>query len=420
MTRIPLSWQQESFLGVPDRVGEPEAIPEQFTVPAGVTADEVLARLTRIVAEEPSLRIVSVSLSGVTIADQVPLPVTRCVVSDAEEIADVVARHKETVLPRDGRPLWRVLLIEHGTAVRVFVQFDHLIADRLTLGQFRAELCTGIRPPAGRGGGGYLDWVTTQRTEFSADRRASSAAAEFWRRHLDGTSPHRAPRMPLTYNETDGQRQPGTALLAAYMPIPADKVAQACKSVRATPLSLVLASTAATLARMGGEEDLTLKVLTAGRRPRSAAVYGWLNSVVPLRLRDPGLASFTRALDVTRTAWREVLPRQHTPWEFIWRMCEPGAPSGTGWVAGAGQLIVNMFPDALTGLDPRTYPDKFLPGARRDCADLEVSSFGADGYLMRLICDTAWGAPHEMRSLIDAIRDDFMANVRSILSGGEH
>ncbi|MFI6344085.1 hypothetical protein [Streptomyces sp. NPDC050560] len=410
----PLSWQQETLVRSVPTCGR-ESMWTAFRLPAEVSDDEMLRRLERLVLREASLRIVSADLTGVGYAGISPLPVRRVRCAAADEVPAYVAAHKS--VPFDsGEPQWQLTVIEHpdGTgrpARTVLAVFDFLLVDMFSLALLRKELCTGVAPSRDRGAGMYREWVVRQRAEFDVDARDALAAARtFWDGHLGGASPSRRTPLPGVADAPPGQAG-GTVWLSLPVPVSAAELRAAARRARATPYALTVASVVSTVAA-GSVDDITLRLISSGRTPRSAATFGRLATSTPIRLRSPGMGEFGVAMGAVRTAWQRVLPYQHTPWEYLRTAC--AARGVTEWeAAGQRQLVVNFFPDPVGGIDAADFADK-RADLRMTHVELLVVPLESGGFMFRMLCDAGDLDVESVRRFLRALSDGFMAHVRAV------
>ncbi|KUN04545.1 hypothetical protein AQI95_19575 [Streptomyces yokosukanensis] len=412
----PLSWQQESLLLRPSPFGAGE-IHTDFPVPDEVTDDELLRRAQRLADRESALRIVDHGPDGVVQQEPLQVRLHHHTCESPADVREFIARSRHQDFPHTpGEPRWRLTVIRHrdggGRPARTaFALFDHFIADRVSVALVRRELSTGVPArPGDDAADGYLAWVERQRAEFDPHTHQGLAAARFWRRHLDGVSPHQATPVPVFTDAPRGDTR-GTAWYSVHVALPPGAVRQACRATAATPSVLVLSSIAATTASACGADDLTLRLITGGRTPGSATTIGWLNTCVPVRLRDRELGTLRGALAATRTAWQEILPYQHTPWEYLWRTCAPEGAPAHGWLAGHRQLVVNFFPDVVDGLTEADYADRTDDFEQQYLA-LYVVPLADGGFMLRLIGDAGEVDPTAARRYLDALRDGLLAHVR--------
>ena len=410
LSRGPLSWQQESIVRSASSCGR-ESLWTSFDIPSGVSNDELLSRIDRLVRREHSVRIVAADRNGVSYADAIPLPIRYARCARPDEVPDFVARHKHAQFT-EGEPKWQLTIIEHPDAAgrparTALAVFDFLIADMFSLALLRRELCTGVGPSSDRGAGRYREWVLQQRAQFDVDAAgALSVAGEFWDGHLGGTSPSRWTPLPGVTDAAPGQVG-GTVWLSVPVSVSAEDLRTAARRVGATPYALTVAAVAAG----ADEEDITLRVINSGRTPRSAATFGWLATSTPIRLCRPGLREFDVAMAAVRTAWQRVLPHQHTPWEYLRTAC--AARGVTEWAAaGRRQLVVNFFPDPVGGLDAADFADK-RADLRMTHVELLVVPLASGGFMFRMLCDSGDLNVESVRRFLHALADGFATHVRA-------
>jgi hypothetical protein len=325
-----VSWQQRDLLEHEHRIGR---VPFNCVVvaepPIDLTAEALAAYLASVTKREEALRTRIVERP-----DGRPGWITRPVTPEAavvetasaEETVRTLRSLADTTFERGNAeaPLWSVTLVRsrRGPALVCGV-FDHLIADAISLQHFGAGLqsLTWVRSP---GEGAYRQWVEWQLGSFSTPEGPS---AEFWRRHLYGTPANRRVRLPGAGEAPSGRirstRVPST--------VGRTELRRACGRLKTTPFPLLLGATAAVLAGVNGEDDLTLNVIVAARPYRYRRVFGLLFNAVPVRVAGDGLADVERATSYARAAWPSILAHQYAPNKYIRALCgattsrEPGS-----------------------------------------------------------------------------------------------
>ena len=421
LRRGPLSWQQESFLqrAMPFGAGE---INIDFPVPDEVSDAELLHRLQSMADRQSALRIVDHDRDSVIYQDPLNVSLIHHECGSPDEVRDFIARSRHQDYPvTRGRPRWHMTLMRHrdhdGRPARTaFALFDHFIADRYSAALIRRELSTGLPARHDSDADVYDRWVDQQRTEFDPATDAGRTAGRFWRRHLDGTSPNRATPLPVFADQHPAQRR-GIVWYSVHVPLPPGALHAACRAGRATPFVLTLASIAATTAEASQVDDITLRLITSGRTPRSSAVVGWLNTSIPVRLRHRELGSLSGALTAMRDTWRDVLPYQHTPWEYLTRTFFPaGAPPHT-WLSGPRQLLVNFFPDVVDGLTEADYADGANESFQQHDVALYIVPLTSGGFMFRMHGDAADLHPVRARRFLHTLRDRFVAHIDTLGNG---
>ncbi|WP_410595593.1 condensation domain-containing protein [Amycolatopsis sp. lyj-23] len=396
-----------------------------FQVPEEVTDAELVRRCQWLVSREAALHTLDHYVDGAFLDGTLRVEMTRHDCDSPEDVRRFISESRHHDFPRSaGEPRWRFWLVRHpdhaGRPVRSGLAiFDHFIADRRSAALARRELATGVpfRQPGSPGD--YRDWIDSQRIEFNPGTHHGRAAAGFWRRHLDGGSPNEATPLPVYADAPTGQRR-GTIWHSVHVPVDVEHLTRICRASGCTPFVLTMASIAATTAELSKSDDLTLRIVTSGRTPSSAATFGWLNSCVPIRLRHRELAALQGALAAAKQAWREVLPYQHTPWEYLWRTCAPDGAPEHGWLGGRRQLLVNYFPDTVDGLDESAFVDRVDPVLQQDYLALYIVPLSSGGFMFRLIGDADDVDPVLARRLLDTLRANFLSHARTMGKGVAH
>ncbi|MFJ6076594.1 condensation domain-containing protein [Streptomyces sp. NPDC093065] len=416
-----LSWQQESLLThlqqvmLEKKVNRPGSVivSTTFDVPDHVTDTDLHTILHRITEREPSLRATSINMDGVEYAHTISAPVTHTECDDEQSARDFIARSKRIEFDTDGTLHWNIQILhyqgedgnDHRTALAVF---DHLITDRVSMALMVQELCTGREANPLKGAGKYRDWVSEQRAKFTDITQANSESQRFWYQHFGDTSPERAiPLAPFVTRPRDQHSEKGW-IISEHVPVSSPRLTLACKCARATPLVLHLASVTSTLAEVSDTTDLTLRLQTAGRGPGSAEVSGFLTNTIPLRLQHAALGSFDGALAAARHSWRQILPRQDTPLGFLEKLFTGN--SGTGRLAGRGQMVLNCFPDMVQGISESDYADQ-LTEAPQDFLELFIIPVATGGFMFRLICGAAELDIEDGRMFLRHLKEAFISNV---------
>ncbi|WP_128378552.1 condensation domain-containing protein [Streptomyces cavernae] len=411
----PLSWQQERALAREAQNGQGEAFVTTFAIPDTVTDDELGRRLIRMVDREPNLRAVDADAGGITYASSVDPPLRHEQCSEAQEIRTFISEQKHIRLERGKSPLWNLTVVRHqtvdGRPVRTAIAvFDHLIADMGSAALLRRELCTGAEGAPGKGAGQYHAWVAEQRREF--DPTADTDARRFWLSHLGGTFPTHATPLPGIADAEPGQGS-GSICLSGHVPVSSAALRAACHKNRATPFILVLGAVAATAAQSSGADEITLQAVTSGRTARSAETFGCLNSSMPIRLRHPDLGNFDSAVSVASAAWQQVLPYQHTPWDYLWEVADVSDGAMRGWAACRRELIVNFMPAPVEGISEHDVADQ-RSDRIVEYLSFEIFPLASGGFMFRMAFDPSDMEVESVRDLLQRVKNSFTDRVQAL------
>jgi hypothetical protein len=414
--RAPLSWQQETLLRRHNGFAGGELY-ISFRLPTHLTDEELGHRLDRMVQREVSMRIVDHDDSGVTYADELTTPIYQADCGKPDEVARFIAHSRHEDFPRDDGRLFKWTLIRHltedgGAARTLLGLFDHFITDRIGANLIQKEILSGQEGNPRTGAGRYLEWQSRQRSEFPRIPGHATAASEFWRRHLNGTSPTAPMPLPV-FTDTSDDDNGKIIILSERVPISPEELDAACRSSRTTPSVFFLATLVSLAARYSGFDDFTIRYMTTGRTPESASTFGWLNTCVPMRFRGQRLPIFANAVDVVRSAWKEVLPYQHTPYGYLSRLfASPGIPV-VNEIAQRRQLVVNYFPDAVAGVTDADFDDQ-LRDFRQDYLALYVVRLASGGFMFRMRGNAADVNPEALRRFLRQLCCEFIGHVRDV------
>ncbi|WP_327379040.1 condensation domain-containing protein (plasmid) [Streptomyces sp. NBC_01216] len=402
------------------------ALSTRFAIPEHMTDTDLHAALHRMAQREPNLRAMSISLDGVEYANTAPVPITHVECDGEQSVRDFIAQSGRAEFGTDGGPFWKIYVLHHrgedGRSSRTACAvLDHLITDRASMALMRRELSASVVADPGKGAGRYRQWVVEQRERFADGAPRNSAAGQFWRSHLGDTSPKRPTPLEPFARRPRGRHSGKVWAISEHVPVSPHRLRAACRSARATPLVLHLASVAGTIAQASDTTDMTLRLQTAGRGPRSAEMFGFLANTVPIRLRHAALGSFDGAVAAARSAWGQILPHQDTPLGFLEKLFDPSDSSGTGALAGRGQLVVNCFPDTVEGITGVDYADRIIDFPQ-DFLHLFIVPLASGGFMFRLSCGEAELDIEDGRILLNQLKQQLVTNVRAVLGhkpGGE-
>jgi len=388
--RGTLSWQQLGRLRRDEERKDRSKninIGTLFAIGGHTTADQIRDRLTALVQRECALRITDASLDDggyVGYSSSLDLPLRVMSAGSPAELKAIAARMSHRAFPRQGGPMWEVAVIEHpddfGRPRRsLCAVFDHLVSDGCSLQLFRDEIMAGNHRPAGGQNGSYLDWVDWQREQFPVDApEIPTAARDFWRRYLDGTTLFRAPALPFSVKE---MRPSGSVhVIRRDLPASAATLRSAAGTLRTTPFLLILGSVACAISEAGGENDVTFAVSVSGRRSGFLDTQGWFAGPVPVRVRDKSLGSLRHAVQAATRAWVTTLEFQDTPWDYISLVC--GDPEATVRYRQA-QVDINFLLFDIEEIASHGYEDQTIPG---NLSTLRLGVVAQDGGTYHLDC----------------------------------
>ncbi len=363
-----------------------------FAIQGHTTADQIRDRLTALVQRECALRITDASLGDggyLVYSASLDLPLRVMSVGSPAELEAIAARMSHWVFPRQGGPMWEVAVIEHpddfGRPRRsVCAVFDHLVSDARSLQLFRDEIMAGHQSTEGGQNGRYLDWVDWQLEQFPVDApEISTAARDFWRRYLDGTTLFRAPALPFCVKEM--QPSGFVHVIRRDLPVSAATLRSAAGTLRTTPFLLILGSVVCAISEACGENDITFAVSVSGRRSGFLDTQGWFAGSLPIRVRDKSLGSLRHAVEAATRAWVATLEFQDTPWDYISLVCaDPEAVDPEAAVSyRQSQVDVNFVPFDIEEIASHGYEDQTIPGS---LSTLRLGVVAQDGGTYHLDC----------------------------------
>ncbi|BCL16669.1 hypothetical protein GCM10017556_44080 [Micromonospora sagamiensis] len=417
--RGPISWQQHTRLTYRQPLSNLDVLVD---LPDGMETGHVARRLYDVAARQAALRITQVSLDagGHTLfAPEPVIPLRHEVVDSDEEFHALVRDCAGRRFGQDGGPLWTATVVERpgpagGRRRTLCGVFDHHVADGRSLDLFRAELTDALGSPSGPStAGSYVDWLRWQHEQFPMGARGRvTPASEFWRRYLDGSAPEWAPGFRFRTDEPLGKSY---CRIRRKLFLSSEMLRRSAARSRVTPFILYLAAVASAISRHAEAEDVTVRTMTLGRPAPFLTTYGWMSSLVPVRVKGPGLADPVRAVPLAAAGWRQVLMWQATPREYLRQLFA----DGTGTTVAEQPTVdlnFNPFPhaprptDSAPGTESCETVAKELPRMLL-CMELE-----ADDHFS-LICMF----PVERFPVADvrAFLDDLLAALAALLAGVE-
>jgi hypothetical protein len=247
------------------------------------------------------------------------------------------------------------MLYRHGTRHRrvgnsvLCLVWDHLISDRHSVSSVKALVPRLQWHDEELTRGAYRRWLLWQRSHFADPE---TREADFWRLHLDGTSPFRPIALPF-YRDTSGALGPVLGTSVSFV-VDKAEIAAARRHARSTEFIFLLAAAASAAGSVTSQDDLTFQVVAAGRGANYARTFGWFGNQVPVRLTRAGLDDPAVAFATARETWLDVLPNEVTPWDYIVEVSggrPHGLPAATvtiNFLAGEEGLRADMVDRTVT------------------------------------------------------------------------
>ncbi len=301
-------------------------------------------------------------------------------------------------------PLLRTLLLRLSpTEHRLVLVLHHAIADGWSLGVLRSEL-GALMAAFGEARPSPLPPLPVQIADCAvAERRALDDAAlqrqlAHWRRELAGAPPleliaerprpavlsARGVAAPLTLGS------PETAALRAF-----------ARREGATPFMVLLAAWTAFLARLTGQDDVTVGTPVAGRHRREVEpLIGCFVNTLPLRVRLEEDLSLRELLARVRTAALAAYDHQTLPFEKLVEALEPERDRGR----------TPIF-QSLLALYNAPHPPLVLPGLQLDLAEIPTGTAKFD--LSLLLTE----GPDDITGTLEARADLFEAATAERFAG---
>lgn len=409
-SRGGLSWRQAGRLRRDAARGE--RVPNGgilFPLPEELTAGELRDRLSTIAGREDVLNIVSIADAGeesVLYADTIEVPISTKranSVDDMERLASEMSNH---AFARHEGPLWELAVIEHpdetGQPVRTAsAVFDHLVTDGRSLRLFRDEVLGAGHSPEEQGR--YRDWVRYQQEQFPlTNTAANTAAREFWLRRLDGAEADRPTPLPFCADPS-APLSGVVQTLYRNLPVSTADLQAAARRWRSAPSLVFVASLASAVSSVSAVNDVTLKVMTHGRKPGFLDTLGWFSDGVPLRVRSPQLADPGAALAAATAEWQATLEFHATPWDYAVAISAGvDADETTRGSRQRAQVDLNFVHGDYDWVSSSQQGDATSPGLR---GGLTIEVFAADDGDCLLECefDAARFAPDGVRAFLEVV-----------------
>ncbi|HWH00545.1 MAG TPA: amino acid adenylation domain-containing protein [Pilimelia sp.] len=282
-------------------------VPLLLDLPAGTDLDRLGAAWQALVDRHEALR------TAVDLTTEPPTQVVRAGVPAPWRVADGVPDPAALVRPFDlaTAPLARASAHRAGDRAWLFLDAHHLVVDGRSLATMVAELDALYRgrplPPVAHQYRDHVHWATAGAGRAAAQAQRAHWAHTYAEPPADVDLPTDRPRPALRTNA-------GAVL---EFVVGADRVA-ALRDLAArratTAFPVFLAAYAAFLARVTGQEDLTVGVPAAGRTaPGLDGTVGMFVNTVCVRVRAAAKTPFTDLVDEVSAATRQALAHQDFP-----------------------------------------------------------------------------------------------------------
>ncbi|WP_443725910.1 amino acid adenylation domain-containing protein [Rhodococcus rhodochrous] len=337
--RVPLSLAQQRmwFLNRLEPHSAVNNIPVAIRLSGRLDIDALQAAVSDVVERHESLRTVYPEIDGV--GYQQVLPASDAVVEvrpetvGADEVAARVAEAVTTGFDVTRQVPIRVRLFsvtpdEHVLVVVV----HHISADGYSMGPLTRDVVTAYAARVAGGEPGwvplevqYADYTLWQREVLGDESDPESLMAretDFWKRTLadlpeESTLPSDRPRPAVaSYRGASHRLTLDERVRAA--------IADLARRSGATEFMVVHAALAVLLARLGGNDDITIGTPVAGRGDAALddLVGMFVNTLVLRTPVEPG-ASFGDFLDTVRTADLEAFTHADVPFERLVEVLDP-------------------------------------------------------------------------------------------------
>ena len=270
-------------------------IPSVITFEKGTNPDDLIAAVSGILKAHPSVFVhFDIGDSQVmSIKDEIiipEIPVLEMSEEEAEEFKDDFV--KPFHLSRG--PLFEFAIIKTDEAVKLFIDFHHLIFDGFSFDAFLKELGTAIRTK-GKGiqkeGASYFSYVRSQKEMLSGDN--AERYDEYFGELLDEYESSTELPADISSGDSDGKK------CFAYRDIDEKAVSKACSGAGIDEPGLFLAALDYTLARISASENIYITTISSGRSDiRFSDTYGMFVNTLPLaaKLSDGTANDFVRAV----------------------------------------------------------------------------------------------------------------------------
>ncbi|HVX38154.1 MAG TPA: amino acid adenylation domain-containing protein [Gemmatimonadaceae bacterium] len=331
-SELPLSFAQQRLWFL-DRYAPLSAayhVPHAIRLHGEIDAAALEASLSDIVARHESLRTVFAAAGGrptQIICPPAPLPLAwinlSALAPDERERALEAALESQFGTPFDlgAGSLVRCALVRLAPDEHVLsVTMHHIVADGWSIGIFTRELgeCYDARrhgrvpalPPLAVQ---YADFALWQRGWLDGDAR--EGVVGYWKQALTGA---RITELPPDRPRPPAQSFRGDSIEFGLPDDLAARVGTFAREKDCTPFMCLFAAYAAFVARVSGEDDLTIGVPIAGRTHESIEpLIGFFVNMLPIRVRVAPDDTFASLLLRVRAAVLDAFQHQDVPFEAI-------------------------------------------------------------------------------------------------------
>ncbi len=337
--RVPLSLAQQRmwFLNRLEPHSAVNNIPVAIRLSGRLDTDALQAAVSDVVERHESLRTVYPEIDGV--GHQQVLPAAEAIVEvrpesiDSDEVATRVAEAVTTGFDVTQQVPIRVRLFSVAPDEHVLVVVvHHISADGYSMGPLTRDVVTAYAARVAGGEPGwaplevqYADYTLWQREILGDESDPESLMArevDFWKRTLadlpeEVTLPFDRPRPAVASHRGASHRLTlGERVRAA--------IADLARRSGATEFMVVHAALAVLLARLGGNEDITIGTPVAGRGDAALDdLVGMFVNTLVLRTPVESDASFGDFLDSVRTADLEAFTHADVPFERLVEVLDP-------------------------------------------------------------------------------------------------
>ena len=251
----------------------------------------------------------------------------RLVVEDAQALDDAaLAARVEMLLSApfdlEAGPLFRAHLLERGAAEHILVVGGHhAILDGWSIGLFLREVSelyraarTGVPADLPQLPVQYGDYAHWQRAALSGERLA--AATAFWKNTLQDAPA--AITLPFDRPRPAAMDYRGGSVPLAISPQTTHALRELARAEGATLFMALEAAFAALLSLIGGDDDLVLGTVTAGRaRVELEPLIGFFVNTLALRHRIDSAACFATLLKDAKATILDAFDHQDAPFAAV-------------------------------------------------------------------------------------------------------
>jgi amino acid adenylation domain-containing protein len=306
-------------------------MPALFELQGAVDRRTLQIALDRLVARHAVLRTTYAEVGGVAMQHVAPTLTQPIQYHDLRGMTPgVQQQHAHALLEQDARaqfdlqrgPVFRVTLVRLAEAeYRLLLNMHHIASDGWSV----AVLIRDLMSLYGSAVAGeadalpalpiqYTDYAEWQRTQLSTERRAALLA--YWREQLQGI-------VPLHSLPTDRPRPArittrGATLRTALDPQRTQQLKALAQQHSVSMFTLLQASFALLLARIGAQRDIVFGTPVAGReRAELEALVGCFVNTLVLRNQVPEQATFAEYLAQSRAMVLDAMEHQELPFDML-------------------------------------------------------------------------------------------------------